>query len=184
MKKLFKYLTSSFFQWLSTGIFALLFVSCMSYYPASYQVESVLAVTKAGDTIQVPLSEIKNNYKYNYYNNWQFYNGASWLYWNDLYIRYPWYSAFNREFFYPQYRYYLRNSNLRPQRTPIYRPRPNTPNRVESATPRGSNSNSPRVQPNRVRNNAPAINRPPRTTPNVQPRPSGASKGSKINKKQ
>ena len=176
-------------------LLSLLFVGCFPYkYSSYYQVENVLAVTKSGDTIQVPLSEIKNNYKYNYYNNWQFYNGASWLYWNDLYIRYPWYNAFNREFFYPQYRYYLRNSNLRPQRTPIYRPRPNTPNRVESATPRGSNSNSPRVQSNSPRTKAgtrPTITRPNagpnprvRTTPNVQTRPSTTRRGSKINKKQ
>ena len=157
------------------SLLSLFFIGCGSYnYSSYYQVENVLAVTKSGDTIQVPLSEIKNNYKYNYYNNWQFYNGASWLYWNDLYIRYPWYNAFNREFFYPQYRYYLRNSNLRPQRTPIYRPRPNTPNRVNDRPKPGVTSPLPPRPPRTKAGTRPMISRPNnipntrvRTTPNV-----------------
>ena len=132
------------------SLLSLFFIGCGSYnYSSYYQIKDILAVTKSGDTIQVPLSEIKNNYKYNYYNNWQFYNGASWLYWNDLYIRYPWYNAFNREFFYPQYRYYLRNSNLRPPRPP----RTKAGTRPMISRPNNGSNTRVRTTPNVIQRN-------------------------------
>src|SRR6056300_185487 len=73
-------------------LLALIFVSltsCSTYQVARYEVENILAVTKAGDTIQVPISEFRRQYNYDTYSNWQFYYGNSWWYWNDWRYRYP-----------------------------------------------------------------------------------------------
>jgi hypothetical protein len=102
MIKVFKQLKASFFQWLSTGIFALLFVSCVSYYPTSYRAESVLAVTKAGDTIKLPISELRRQYNYNTYSDWQFYYGNnSWYLWSDWRLRYPSYNIWYNDWYRP-----------------------------------------------------------------------------------
>jgi hypothetical protein len=77
-----KQLKASFFQWLSTGFFALLLTSCGSFTHTSYRVESVLAITEKGDTIAVPLREFERQkydtytrFNYNnrwYWNNWRY----------------------------------------------------------------------------------------------------------------
>lgn len=142
------------------------------------EIKSILAITSAGDTIQVSTDYLYREFRDTpgTYSNWRFYWDNSWYWgngWYNLYDPY-WRLRINR------YNPYNLNPRIRvPKKVEVpqrYRPRPNTPNRVESATPRGSNSNSPRVQPNRGRNNAPIINRPPQrptrtqTTPNVQQR--------------
>src|SRR6056300_880442 len=94
-------------------VLALVFVSltsCGTYTVARYEVENVLAVTKAGDTIQVPISEFKRQYNYNTFSDWQFYYGNnSWYYWSDWRLRYPtyntWYNGWYRPYWY-QNRYY------------------------------------------------------------------------------
>jgi len=98
-------------------VLALVFVSltsCGTYTVARYEVENVLAVTKAGDTIQVPISEFKRQYNYNTFSDWQFYYGNNnWYYWSDWRLRYPtyntWYNGWYRPYWY-QNRYY---TNLR-----------------------------------------------------------------------
>jgi len=137
------------------------------------KIQSVLAVTSEGDTIQVSTDYLTREFRYNspQYNNWRFYWDNSW-YWGN-----GWYNLYDPYWRLRVYRYNPYNVNPRirvPQKVEVpqrYRPRPNTPNRVESATPRGSNT--PRVQPNRGRSNqptrTPSYNRPTRTqtTPNV-----------------
>ena len=139
-------------------IFIILFSSCVSYYPASYRVESVLAVTSKGDTIQMPLSQIKKQYDYNTYSNWQFYYGNNWWLWNNWPYRYstPYYN-WNR------FSYVPRRPATRPQIQPQRRPQ-----RSRVTTPRGSRPNyTPRPPQRQQRTTTP--NRT-RTTPNVQSR--------------
>jgi len=180
MIKIFNQLKASFFQWLSTGIFALLFVSCISYYPASYRAESILAVTKAGDTIQLPISELRRQYNFNTYSDWQFYYGNnSWYYWSDWRLRYPsysiWYNDWYRPYWYQSRPYVQPQTRYIPRRE-VPQTRPNQPQRSRVTTPRGSNSTYvPRHTPNRpdppiVKQSQPTP--PPRTqtTPNVQTR--------------
>ena len=91
-------------------------VSCGTYMVPRYEIESVLAVTKQGDTIQVPLSEFKRQYNNDIYNNWQFNYGNSWLYWNDWYHRYPSYYSW---YYYRPYSW----TSYRPRIEQEFRPR-------------------------------------------------------------
>ena len=158
MKKILVTIRNTFFQWLSTGFFVLLFTSCMSYYPASYRVESVLAVTSKGDTIQMPLSQIQKQYSYNTYSNWQFYYENNWWRWNNWPYRYysPYYYNWNR------YLYTPRPTNPKPKS--YYRPRGNPPKpRTRITTPRG-------YTPPPTNSNWNSTLRRTQTTPNVQTR--------------
>ena len=156
------------------------------------EITHVLAITSVGDTIQVPINDIRRQIDVNpgTYSNWRFYWDNSWYYgsgWYSMYDPY-WYNRYNI------YRYnpYRVNPRIRvPQRVEIpqrYKPVPNRPNRVESATPRGSNT--PQIQPNRGRSNqqprTPQYNRPTRTqtTPNVQQRTNVGRGNTKQNIKQ
>src|SRR5210317_442366 len=99
------------------SILALVFVtitSCSSYTIARYEVENILAVTKTGDTIQVPLSEFRRQYNYDTYSNWQFYYGNSWWYWNDWRYCYPNYNLWRYYNYHPT-RFYFR-PQTQPQR--------------------------------------------------------------------
>src|SRR6056300_262532 len=133
-------------------ILALFFVSlssCSTYTIARYEVENILAVTKDGDTVQVPLSHIRNNYGYNYYNDWQFYYGTNWYSWNHLNFRYPYYSGFYRNF-----RYY--SNPIYYYRSPIYYNRHKETKYRQKIKVRGSryetNNNYPRsTQPTQTR---------------------------------
>ena len=161
-----KQLKASFFQWLSTGFFALLLTSCGSFTHTSYHVESVLAVTKAGDTIQVPISQLQKQYNSNTYSDWQFYYGNNlWYNWYDWRFRYPSYNLW----YYDWYRPYGRTLryNVQPKTRNLSRSRvPQTkPQRSRVATPRGS---KPNYTPQRTqRNTTPTRTR---TTSNVQTR--------------
>lgn len=167
--KFLKQLRASFFQWLATGFFALLLTSCISYYPASYRAESVLAVTKAGDTVQVPISQLQKQYNLNTYSDWQFYYGNNlWYNWYDWRLRYPTYSLW----YYDWYRPYGRTIRHYNQPTPRHIPRrevPQTrPQRPRVNTPRGSRSEyTPRTPQRTQQNTTPTRTQ---TTPNVQTR--------------
>ena len=171
--KLLKQLTASFFQWLSTGLFVLLFASCISYYPASYRAESVLAVTKAGDTIKLPISELRRQYNYNTYSDWQFYYGNNnWYLWSDWRLRYPSYNLWYNDWYRPYgrtFRYYNQPKTRYIPRREVPQTRPQTrPQRSRVATPRGSRSEYTPRTPQRIqRNTTPTRTR---TTPNVQTR--------------
>jgi len=187
MKKIFKQLTASFFQWLSTGIFALLFVSCISYYPASYRAESVLAVTKAGDTIKLPISELRRQYNYNTYSDWQFYYGNNlWYNWNDWRLRYPTYGLWYNDWYTPyrfQSRPYIQPKTRVVPRRGVPQTQPQRrPQRSRVATPRGSNSNFTPRPPQRQQQTT----TPPRTqtTPNVQTRTNVGRNSSGVKQKQ
>ena len=139
-------------------LLALSIMSCGSFTHTSYRVESVLAVTSKGDTIQMPLSQIRRQYDYNTYSNWQFYYGNNWWLWNNWPYRYstPYYN-WNR------FTYVPRRPATRPQAQPQRRPQ-----RARVATPRGSRPNyTPRPPQRTQRNTTPTRTR---TTPNVQTR--------------
>lgn len=86
-------------------------ISCGNYQFSSYHVESVLAVTSKGDTVQVPISKLNKQYNYGIYSDWRFYNGYNWNYgWDPYrwrYYNYRWWS-------YPSYNwnYYRHRNNL------------------------------------------------------------------------
>ena len=166
-------------------IFFILFISCGSFTHTSYQIESVLAVNKQGDTIQVPLSQLRRQYNYNTYSDWQFYYGNNnWYLWSDWRLRYPsynlwyndWYRPYNRTF-----RYYNQPKTRYIPRREVPQTRPQTrPQRSRVATPRGSRSEYTPRTPQRIqRNTTPTRTR---TTPNVQTRTNvgrGSSGGSR-----
>lgn len=102
--------------------------SCTSYtHLQSRKVTHVLAITESGDTIQVPMRELRREIRPGYYNNWQFYSGNNWYSGN---IWYPYH-------FSPyQYRYW---DNWYWRRTPIIinpTPRVQPPRRVTPTEPR------------------------------------------------
>ena len=69
-----------------TLILCSLLSSCKIYtYPPQPEISHVLAVTKQGDTINVPIDQFKKNISPDYYNGYQFYWNNSWLYYNDWY---------------------------------------------------------------------------------------------------
>lgn len=155
--KFLKQLRNAFFQFLSTGLCLILFISCGSYTYESYRpkIKSVLAVTEAGDTISVPYKNfVKERYehypRYQWNNNW---------YWNNwMYDRWRW----NQWGLYPNTIWdnniYYTNPSPRTNRPLVKpKPRPNTPPRTRPrvdqprtriSTPRGSNSNRTRTTPN------------------------------------
>jgi len=156
--------------------------SCGTYYlqksPKKPEIKSLLAVTSEGDTIQVSTDDVLKQIKYNSgtYSNWQFYWDNSWYWgsgWYNLYDPYWRWRIYRNN---PLYNYNWQPRVPRtqtPKLPPRYRPKRNTPQRVEMNGRRGS---TPNVQPNRGRSNqqrTPQYNRPTRsrTTPNVIQRP-------------
>ena len=141
------------------SILALVFVtmtSCSSYTVARYEIENVLAVTKAGDTIQVPLSELKRQYNYNTFSDWQFYYGNNlWYNWYDWRLRYPTWNMW----YYDWYRPYGRTIGYYNQPKTRYVPRREVP------------QTRPRVQINGRRNETNTTN--PRSTQQTQTRSDG-----------
>ena len=87
-------------------ILALFFVSlssCSTYQVARYEVTNVLAVTKSGDTIQVPLSELKRQYNYDTFSNYRFNYGGNWYLWSDWRFRYPTFNYWYYDWYRPYY---------------------------------------------------------------------------------
>lgn len=104
--------------------------SCGSYriQQRGPEITHVLALTKEGDTLKVPIEEFQRKLTPDYYDGYRFYWNNSWWLYNDWYWNY-WYQ--NPQWFYP--------------RTQIVVPR----NRTRVQTPRYT----PQVQPNRGRSN-------------------------------
>jgi hypothetical protein len=167
MIKFLKYLRSSFFQWLSTGLIILLIYSCGSFQYTPYRVENILAVTSEGDTIQMPISDLKRYYNFNTFADWQFYYGNNnWYYWSDWRLRYPtynmWYYDWYRPYWY-QIRPRVQPKTRNVPRYNVPQNRSTQPERSRVATPRGSRSNY--VQPRQPqRSSTPSR---VQTTPNV-----------------
>jgi len=125
-------------------------ISCGTYTMNSYhdQIENVLAITKSGDTIQVPIKEFDRRKSYDYYTRFQWNDHWYWNnwfntrnYWNRYYYNSPIYV--NRNYYTPSYR--IPNKPLS---------QPTRPTRVRVNTPRGSNNITPsrtRTTPNVVR---------------------------------
>lgn len=130
--------------------------SCKIYTYPQQEISHVLAVTKQGDTIQVPLRELQRDLTPDYYNGYQFYWNNSWLYYNDWYYNY----------FYRFQRPYIPFRQPR-IKTPKYQqpknyPLPSPPRRTPQVQPnRGRSNNQVRIQPRQ--NVQPRT----RTTPNV-----------------
>jgi hypothetical protein len=133
--------------------------SCSSYTRIQGErVTHVLAITENGDTIQVPMNQLRREVQPDYYNNWQFYWGNNW-YWGNVW--YPHYFSPYR------YRYwddwYWRNPRVYtpvpPRRESNIRREQISPRRVTPSTPR-SYTPTPRRE---------FVPQQPRTTP-TQPR--------------
>ena len=139
----------------------LLITSCGTYQHSSSQIESLLAVTRKGDTISVPYSQIvqQQRYERNYRFNWNYgFNNNIW--WNN---GWNWGNQFwgipytNRGItrVKPIRRYQPRQPE-RPRvkpRTPRVPTRPKQQTRSYVRTPRGSSYVRPTRTPN-TRNNA------------------------------
>ena len=161
--------------------------SCSTYTHSSYKVESVLAITEAGDTIAVPIKEFEKNkydsytrFRYNnnwYYNNWRY--DFNWQ-WNPWFFSYPntfWWGN-NLRYTVPNRGY--RQDNSRPTK-PRRRVAPTVPNRTRQQPksyiqgPRGGRSyNNRSNNPNTTRNVQP--NRPIQSRTNTGRTNSGKSR--------
>ncbi len=133
-------------------LFAFFSISCGSYTMTSYydDIENVLAITKSGDTIQVPIREFDRRKNYDYYTRFQW--NENW-YWNNWFnTRYHWDGYYYNR---PRYNWYGSVWNTTPSYSIPNRSSSQStrPTRIRVNTPRGSNN----VVPN---------NRS-RTTPNV-----------------
>lgn len=154
----------------------LLLTSCGSYriQQRGPEITHVLALTKEGDTLKVPIQDLQRDLTPDYYSGYRFYWNNSWWMYNDWYWNY-WYQ--NPRWFYPRYQIRIPRNRVRVQ-TPRY-----TPQRNQSVI-RGNRSSNLRAQPNRGRSNqqkrTPQYNRPTRTqsTPNVIQRPTRTRSGS------
>lgn len=195
MIKFLKNLRAAFFQWLSTGLFLLLIISCGSYTISSYhpKIKSLLAITETGDTVSVSMREFERQkydtytrFNFNnrwYWNNWHYDFNLGWNQWGYAYPNQYWwhnnlrytnpsrdYRAPNRPKTQPRTRPRYTPPRTTPKlREPIERTRVNTPRRSNNQyTPRNTPPPSPRT----------------RTTPNVQTRTniSRSSTGGRRNK--
>ena len=161
----------------------------------SNNVTHVLSINEKGDTIQVPMSELRrefrNEYQPNQYNNWQFYWGSNW-YWGNVW--YPYYfipHQYSYRYHYWDNWYWRRNPVIinQPRQStplrPIQPPRGYTP-RVTPTTPRGYTPSTPPQQrtPQQQRTNPPRVTpTQPRVTPNRSVSPTNGSNESNINQK-
>lgn len=135
----------------------------------------VIGINDAGDTIQVPIRELRrefrNDFQSNQYNNWQFYWGNNW-YWGNIWYPYyflPHQYQYSYRYHYWDSWYWRRNQVIINQPRQIQPPRPVQPPRRVVVPP----SNTPRrVTPLEPRRYAPprqTTPQQPRTTP-TQPR--------------
>jgi|TARA_R100001460_G_C3493676_1_gene169617 hypothetical protein len=144
-------------------ILALLSISCGTYHASSYynEIENILAITKSGDTIQVPIKQF-DRYKYDNYVRFQW--NDNW-YWNNYYLnQYYWSNTY-----YPRYNrfrpiYYGGNNNSTPRYNPPTKYPTQTP-RVRVNVPRGSNAGPRPNTPSRVRTTPNVVSPAPRSTP-------------------
>lgn len=153
-------------------ISVLLLSSCGSYQIQVRQPEisHVLAITKEGDTIQVPIEALQRNLTPDTFTGYRFYwNNSLWMY-NDWYWNY-WYN--NPQWFHPRFQVRTPRNRVRVQ-TPRYTPQ-RQPNRVQ--VPRQPQRRTPQVQQNRGRSTQTPRTRT-QTTPNVIRRSSPAPRSS------
>ena len=160
-----------------TIILCSLLSSCGSYryYSKQPQIQSFLAITSEGDTIQVSPEYLRHQFNENpgNYSNWRFYWNNSWYYGNG------WFNYYDP---YWMYRIPYQNRIIiqpRPRvSTPKYIPRhfdnrPETPLRRPNID-RGRSNNEPRVNPPRQPQQPPRVVQPrgnnqPRVNPPVRP---------------
>lgn len=155
-------------------LLTLILTSCGSYTIVSNkqpEIKTLLAVTSAGDTIQVSTDYLYREFNQNPYNysNWRFYWDNSW-YWGNA-----WFYNYDPYWRYRVYRYnpYRVNPRIRvPNQNTVPLPPRYTPRRVESTSPRGRRT--PQVQPNRGRSNT-QIRKPNYNTPRTPQRGSNNS---------
>lgn len=137
-------------RYLITLLLALSLTSCGTYVMQSSkpQISHVLAVTTAGDTINMPIEEFKRKVEPNYYDNWRFYYNSQWYWGNN------WFYGLNDPYWrWRMYQYYYNRPN-------IYTPKPrvqingrrgNSNQNIQYNTPRSNNTRSsitPRVPNN------------------------------------
>jgi hypothetical protein len=141
-------------------IFLIVLVSsCTSYTRLQgNRVTHVLAITQTGDTVQVPMNQLRREFEPTYYNNWQFYWGNNW-YWGNVW--YPYYFSPYRHGYWndwywrrqPVMVYPTPNRVAPPRREHI--PSRTTPRRVTPVTPstprREFSPQQPRVVPSQPR---------------------------------
>jgi hypothetical protein len=153
----------------------------------SNEVTHILAINERGDTVQVPMSELRrefrNEYQPNQYNNWQFYWGSNW-YWGNVW--YPYYfipHQYSYRYHYWDNWYWRRNPVIINQPRRVQPPRPAQPPRQvqtprrEVAPPRTNPTRVTPVQPRRYTPSTPPQQitpqqqrtNPPRVTP-TQPK--------------
>ena len=120
-----------------------LLTSCVSYNRINGErVTHVLAITQSGDTIQVPMNELRRNVQPDYYNNWELYGGNNW-YWGNVW--YPHHFSPYRYGYWDDWYWRRRPIVINP--TPsnrTYVPRHVAPRGVES--PIRGRSNQPQVR--------------------------------------
>jgi hypothetical protein len=162
--------------------------SCVSYTRLQgNRVTHVLAITQTGDTVQVPMNQLRREFEPNYYNNWQFYWGNNW-YWGNIW--YPYYFSPYRYDYWnnPRWRRNIIITPTPPRVAPPrreYVPSRTTPRRVTPVTPstprREFSPQQPRVVPSQPRtpireynpskgnsNRSPEIRREPTRSGGVQ----------------
>jgi hypothetical protein len=175
-------------------LFGMSLTSCKTQRNSqSNNVTHVLSINEKGDTVQVPIRELRrefrNEYQPNQYNDWQFYWGNNW-YWGNVW--YPYYFIpyqYGYRYYYWDNWYWRRNPviinqpgrvqpsrQVAPPRTNPRRATPTEPRRYipptppRQITPQQQRTNPPRVTPTQPRV-TPQQQRtnPPRVTP-TQPR--------------
>src|SRR6056300_93724 len=154
-------------------ILALFFVSlssCSTYQVARYEVENVLAVTKSGDTIQVPLSELKRQYNYDTFSDYRFNYGGNWYLWSDWRFRYPTFNYWYYDWYRPYYRY-TRRSMVKPQTRQVARIKGRR-NETNTTNPRSAQQTQTRSNGRRSRSREviPSQSARPRISTPSQPR--------------
>lgn len=144
-------------------ILGMLLMSCNSHRKTGRErITYVLAVNQMGDTIKVPLRELRRNMYPQHYSRWQFYWGDSWYWGNVWYPQYfvPYYYRYWNGLYWSRYPVMTNPSfQFQPQRQVIPQR-----TRIRTNTPRGANQNSlpPRGNSNRV--STPGRETSPRTT--------------------
>ncbi len=133
-----------------------LLTSCVSYNRINGErVTHVLAITQSGDTVRVPMQDLRREVHPDYYSNWQFYWGNNW-YWGNVW--YPQYFLPYRYGYWDDW-YWRRQIIINP--TPRVQPRRevipprSTPRRVTPSEPRRYYTPTPRreITPQQPRTN-------------------------------
>lgn len=169
------------------GLFLLSLYSCGSYTLQTnkgYEIKSILAITKAGDTISVPYSDFVNDRN----NNYVRYNYNAGFYWNNWNYPYDWrwnnyWWNNNRRYWNNSYRSYNVPVKPRvyPKPVPRVNPKPEEPririnqgrrNETYTTNPRETQQTQTRSDGGRSRNRQIVPTQPtrPRITPPSQPR--------------